>query len=890
MRLSCAFASALAMGALPLGYSQTIVQDTTPSATLNETTEQITQNTTVVVAPAVDISTEMTAPNTTVAPSVNATQPNTVSAPSIDTNVTQPNTVSAPSIDTNVTQPNTVSTPSIDTTSVLYISEVQTTNMDWVELFNEGNTSINLAGYTLVHDRETDEAYTFRGDCGIIEANAYLMLVKDEVTNAEYANGDCMIPYGIKSSGELALYDSNNTLLDVTSWANVAYVSGHSWARKSGRAEIGMAEWEATSSNTWRRPNIFTKEITIPNIVDYSGGLHDRSVAYIQDPPQGSMTNVHLRVYTSSDKCVCDKYPEAHNNELCTCTWDDIINDDSGTDLWVPTMPCSVSIDVDGVKEYGYTANGEPTSEDNCVVHQRGGFTRSAKLKSYTVKIDKTFVPREWRGNKRLTMVKHPWTFSRTEVPLFAQQFRDMNDFHSLKTIIANVTVTYVDPETMEVVGEENMGGYTVFENSDEDMLDRHGLSSQTITGDRKESHLYKLRDFDWSYKSIFDEIVPFADETNEEQIFEYESLIENKDSDDNTKLVQTIYELNGKIPNMTFVEAVQKRFDMNNLAQWMAVNLICGDIDHMGKNAFIYSSNDTETWYYTPWDYDACFKPVMDHGPPSLSPYRYQDDHLFQGIMHYPELRDVFYPLLKKKIEYVRTETGFNRDALWDAAFEFANWTDPFCVKGQVDRDTLGTNTWNEGSELDLTFDPEFTDWDMSPRDLLFSQHDFIQDNLDIYVGLDYPPNLYNDISIRASSTDEDDKEEVFDVKALPFTSPIGNPLEITWQVYTGRPESLEDEVADGNIGLFDSRYFDPEIQDVEIVYEKTVNNEEERNYTDLSHTLLHGITIPCDEVRECEGEQCWITVYTTDTVTGIRSAAAHTDSQTELDYDDFC
>eukprot|EP01134_Creolimax_fragrantissima_P006657 CFRG6657T1 len=752
------------------------------------------------------------------------------------------------------------SSPTSVQAKVVQIWEINSQSMDWVEIFNPTDDTVDLTGYRLVRNNEFSKAYVFSGKCGKIAASEYMLLVDEDATNQEYEKGDCKIPFGIKTSGHLALYDNSNSLLDSTSWNNVAYITGHSWARKDTNV------WETTSRSTPFGPNVFDEEITMPLSVNLSNGLKDRELAYVQDTPELSITNVHLRVYTQPDECTCDKYPEAHQMQKCHCTWQDLQEDVYVNDTWEPTIPCAVAIHVDGTPEFGYNGNEMKTTQ-NCKVKVRGGFTRASAIKSYSIKFDKTYVPSDWRGYTRLTMVKTPWDFAGITAQLVFNQFREMEDFISLKTTVANLTVHLVNPLTDTVVDVQNMGRYILFEYPDENMLDRHGLSARNAKGDRQEAHLYKLRALDFSYQAIYDDMAPTVDPANETQMQMYEYRLEHKDSDDNTKLQTTLRELNDRVANISFVEAVHKRFDMKNLAQWVAVNLVCGDSDKMGKNQYIYSSSETDKWYFTPWDYDGCSRVVMDQGQPSLSIHRYQEYYLFHGIMFYEELRGEFYPLLKEKIRYIR-QTGFRREHLVERAKVLADWVREFAVEGNVDYDLLGTRQWDMVPNLDTQFNSEHIQYDISPEMNFFGQFDFVQENLDIYTGKDYPPNLYMSLLWFKAN---DNKEIKVMIPSL--VSPVGNEIDVYVQVYKNRPNVDADyqDLPDG-IGLFDLQFWFPPNDDT--IYEKKAGARRA-----VSHTEYEEMFLDCSEVMECENESegCWMTVYTEDTVTGIRSAGAY-------------
>eukprot|EP01134_Creolimax_fragrantissima_P001091 CFRG1091T1 len=690
--------------------------------------------------------------------------------------------------------------------SNIELSEINSLAMDWIEIYNPSNESIDLTGYSIVYDGKATKTYTFGGDCGKIEAKTYMLIVDEDAKNPEYSNGDCKLSFGIKSTGSVDLIDATGTKIDQTSWANVAYVAGHSWSKNS------KGSWEATSAATPFKPNLIQTPITMDTNVAFNDGLKDRDIAYIQDPKVGSITNIRLTVPSSSDSCTCNKYNAAHNDELCNCTWNDVLNDTDSLDLSQIVMPCAVSVDVDGVPEHWYEEDGvTPRSTQNCVVKQRGGYTREAEIKSFSIKMNKYMVPRDWRGLKRMNLVKAPWDYSGVRVHTVFEQFKVMEDFHSLRQLVANLTVTEVNPTNGDVVSVTNMGHYIFFENNDEDALDRHGMAANDMNGDRKEAHYYKLRDVDFAWVSSYANIVPTVDETDENAMIALESYLEPKDSEDNTKFVQTVMELNGMTnPPMTFPEAVEKRFDLDNVATWMAVNIMCGDTDHNGKNLFIYSNNDTEKWFYSPWDYDQCWNQPMDDGPPSLSLQRYQDS------------------------------------------------------------DIIGHKEWDKDEIENFVYDAEKDMYAASPRQVFFGQYDFV--NKTILDNRNMPPLLHSAMEL------SDGVVGSFVVSHKPMVQEEGNSVEVYVQVYKNRPVYDDDSFSGmgEGISMFEARFWEPKPEDLISTFKEGVDGTMVQSSSSSTQYQFS-----CDTVAACKTTECWVTLYTVDTVRNVQGSPGRTTAQ---------
>ncbi|KNC87748.1 hypothetical protein SARC_00182 [Sphaeroforma arctica JP610] len=766
-----------------------------------------------------------------------------------------------------------------NTAEYIRLSEVNSKSLDWVELFNPSNYNINLTGAFLI-GRKSSQIYSFKGDCGEIGAGMYMLLVDSDTTNTEYSNKDCMLDFGIKSSGSLSLFDIGGNLMDTTSWQDTAYVSGHSWARNS------VGQWQTTSTQTPFFKNIFTDEITMPAAVDLTAGLADRNLAYVQNPPFGSVTNVNVFVHEWSSSCTCNQFQEAHNDEKCGCSWTDVQEDRTGTDLRKIVMPCSVSIDVDGVPEFWYKnvfdGNStvlQPHLEENCNIAVRGGFTRHETIKSYNIKFSKTTLPSTWRGLERLNMVKTPWEeMNGALTATLFEQFSKMNGFVGMRTTVANLTVTVVDQDTGNVLRVENQGRYVLMENWDEDALDRHGLAARNSNGDREDAHLYKLNSFDFTWISpVYDNMAPFVDETDEVAMAEFEVHLEAKDSKNNTKLYYTLMALN-QMTNISFVDAIHKHFDLENLAQWLAVNIACGDSDHQGKNQYIYSSEGTDVWYFTPWDYDACWDVVMDNGPPSVSVSLYNSHYLFRNIMFWPELRDKFYPALKAKLTELR-QGVFERFTIEQLLTKNAEVIVPFMQKGQTDRDLLYRKPYNYEPTANQTFSPYINNADKSPLNNTMGQYDFVMEAMDNYTMSDPPPTCFGEIKVRTIESEDTQ----FNIQLWPLFSPVDHRMDTIITFYKNHPDFNTYGNGDEEHTIFDYRFWAPPYED--IVYDHYVS-QSISNSTEMNVQMK--VPIECAKVWECRDDSCHITVHTVDLETGMQSAYAHYNSVIQFMGDD--
>jgi hypothetical protein len=78
--------------------------------------------------------------------------------------------------------------------------------------------------------------------------------------------------------------------------------------------------------------------------------------------------------------------------------------------------------------------------------------------------------------------------------------------------------------------------------------------------------------------------------------------------------------------PVDTFHELVERRFDVESVINWFAVNALVTETDTYNKNYFLYLSRKTGKWLVVPWDYDLTFGRAFD--PDRESPYTILNDH----------------------------------------------------------------------------------------------------------------------------------------------------------------------------------------------------------------------------------------------------------------------
>ena len=86
---------------------------------------------------------------------------------------------------------------------------------------------------------------------------------------------------------------------------------------------------------------------------------------------------------------------------------------------------------------------------------------------------------------------------------------------------------------------------------------------------------------------------------------------LEVKGSQNHTKLINMLEAIND--PLMPIEQTFERYFDADNYFNWMAFNILVGHTDTTSQNFYLYSPQNSEKWYFLPWDYDASLIPQVE-------------------------------------------------------------------------------------------------------------------------------------------------------------------------------------------------------------------------------------------------------------------------------------
>ena len=227
----------------------------------------------------------------------------------------------------------------------------------------------------------------------------------------------------------------------------------------------------------------------------------------------------------------------------------------------------------------------------NATIQIRGASSSLLRQKSY--KIEMRDRAGKWRGQSTIALNKHVSDLSRARNKLAFDLMKEIPDLVSLRTQFVRL---YVKDETSDPPSEVfvDYGLFTQVEQPNKAFLRNHLLD--------EDAQLYKANHFEF-YR--YPDLIKTVDDSNYYQSV-FEEILEIKGNQDHTKLIQMLDDVNNyAIP---IEQTFEKYFDADNYFTWLAFNILVGNIDTQSQNFYLYSPQNSEKWYFIPWDYDASF------------------------------------------------------------------------------------------------------------------------------------------------------------------------------------------------------------------------------------------------------------------------------------------
>lgn len=230
---------------------------------------------------------------------------------------------------------------------------------------------------------------------------------------------------------------------------------------------------------------------------------------------------------------------------------------------------------------------GYADSVPNATVQVRGQSSSENAQKNYKIKLKKN--KGSWRGQRTIALNKHMSEGLRFRNKMAYDLIKGIDQMMGLRTQFVHLYVKDLTDSENGVF--EDYGLYTQVEQLNKTALKVHGLDS---TG-----QLYKVNFFE--FYRYEDSIKLTTDPTFDQAKFD--SYLETKGSSDHSKLIEMLEKLNDESQPME--KLLETYFDVENIAYWMAFQLLTGNTDTQSRNVYLYSPQNSSTWYLLDWDND---------------------------------------------------------------------------------------------------------------------------------------------------------------------------------------------------------------------------------------------------------------------------------------------
>lgn len=327
----------------------------------------------------------------------------------------------------------------------------------------------------------------------------------------------------------------------------------------------------------------------------------DKAADKVKKAPLADINSVHLRdnqeLYTVyDDSGVVTMYltvSRGNDSENTNHSWAEI-NHYSVYDyeaMGVPRYQVNALLQVGDENgplpgELGYAVEAP-----NATVQIRGQTSSRNAQKNYKIKLKKN--KGSWRGQRTIALNKHMGEGLRFRNKMAYDLIKEIDQMMGLRTQFVHLYVKDLTDSENGVF--EDYGLYTQVEQLNKAALKAHGLDS---TG-----QLYKVNFFE--FYRYEDSIKLTTDPTFDQAKFD--SYLETKGSSDHNKLIEMLEKLNDESQPME--KLLETYFDVENIAYWMAFQLLTGNADTQSRNMYLYSPQNSSVWYLLDWDNDGMLR-----------------------------------------------------------------------------------------------------------------------------------------------------------------------------------------------------------------------------------------------------------------------------------------
>lgn len=266
----------------------------------------------------------------------------------------------------------------------------------------------------------------------------------------------------------------------------------------------------------------------------------------------------------------------------------------------------------------------------NATVQIRGQTSSRNAQKNYKIELKKN--KGTWLGQRTINLNKHQTEGMRFRNKLSYDLLKGIPQLMSLRTQFVHLYVR--DLSKGDNAEFQDYGLYTQVEQLNKTGMKNHGMDSN--------GQLYKINSFEF-YR--YEDVIKKEDDPTYDQKA-FEKMLEIKGDSDHTKLINMLTALND---NSQPIDSILKKyFDRENLTYWMAYQILTGNVDTQSRNTYLYSPQNSNTWYLIPWDNDSSFMRTeyaiqnrSDQGSWECGVSNYWGNVLFQRCLQSDDFRE---------------------------------------------------------------------------------------------------------------------------------------------------------------------------------------------------------------------------------------------------------
>ena len=226
----------------------------------------------------------------------------------------------------------------------------------------------------------------------------------------------------------------------------------------------------------------------------------------------------------------------------------------------------------------------------NATVQVRGQTSSRNQQKNYKIKLKRN--KGSWQGQRTINLNKHQTDGLRFRNKLAYDLIRGIPQLIGLRTQFVHLYVK--DENGSEPDKFVDYGLYTQVEQLNGSGLKAHGLDSN--------AQLYKVNFFEFL---IYEDTIKLEDDPDFDRVA-FEKLLEIKGDRDHHKLIEMLQAVNDL--DRPIDQTLDTYFDRENLTYWLAFQILIGNTDTQSRNVYLYSPQNSQRWYFIPWDHDSAF------------------------------------------------------------------------------------------------------------------------------------------------------------------------------------------------------------------------------------------------------------------------------------------